>query len=102
MAGENAVQTDYAALQSAMGRVVTACRETAGMETRAALARALGVTAAYIGRIEAGKENLTLETLSRIVASLNTPMPEFLRMAAEELRRPSAPKPPRAGRPRTQ
>ena len=56
-----------------------------------------GLEPSYVGRIERGRENITIETLEAIAAILEQPLIEFFRMPDAEA---AAPTPLRSGRKR--
>lgn len=100
MTNDDAGRAAERELKEAMGRVIALARADAGIATQAALARAVDVRFQYISRVEAGEENLSLETLARITGAIGIGLPAFLERVAREIREPTALPPRRRGRPR--
>jgi transcriptional regulator with XRE-family HTH domain len=63
--------------------------------TQEALSFEVRIDRAYLGRIERGKENVTISVIERIGLALETPLDELFRQPAEG---ESMPKPLKAGR----
>lgn len=84
------------ALRVALGRTVRALRSAAGY-SQEGFADAIGVHRTYMGTLERGDGNPTLETLELIAAGLRMPVFELVR-AAETGRLPDiTPDPKRSG-----
>lgn len=66
---EAAIREDGASLLLDAGRRVSELRATLGM-TQQVLAQAVGVSVAYLQRVEAGRQNLTLRSLARFAWGL--------------------------------
>ncbi|PDH66742.1 MAG: hypothetical protein CNE89_08620 [Sphingomonadaceae bacterium MED-G03] len=77
------------ALKAAIGRTIAHLRIAAGYGTQAAFSKALEVRFQYISRVEAGGENLSLETLAKMTSLLGVSMPDFLAQVADEMRNPT-------------
>ena len=60
---------------SDLGRKLAELRADHGL-TQEGLAEALGVSARYVQRIEAGEENLTVQSLVAVVNALKVSLPE--------------------------
>jgi transcriptional regulator with XRE-family HTH domain len=68
------------AVNQAVGRVIRDARKAQGY-TQEAFALAAGLDRSYMGAIERGEFNLTLETLLKIAAQLGTSASELLSRA---------------------
>lgn len=78
-------------LRRDVGRRIAELRQEFGL-TQEQLAELFEVSSRYVQSIEAGRENLTLDTLAKIARVLATDVVRFLE--------PPKTKPPRPGRPR--
>jgi len=65
------------ALRLTFGRNLRAAREAAGL-TQADLHQRLGFAQSYISQVERGVVNISLHTMSRLAALLNTTVNELL------------------------
>ncbi len=65
-------------LLKAVGERITEIRAAKGLKT-ADLAKAAGVSPAYMWRVEAGRQNLSLRSLSRLALALGIPMASLLK-----------------------
>lgn len=66
------------ALLQAVGSRFRDIRQSAGL-TKRAVAEAAGLSEAYVWRVEDGRQNLSLRSLSKLAIALRVPMAELLR-----------------------
>lgn len=59
-----------------LGQKIRAAREAAGY-SQEGLAAAAGLSRAYFGRVERGRENLSVLTLEKVAAVLGRPLSSF-------------------------
>lgn len=69
-----------------LGQKIRAAREAAGY-SQEGLAAAAGLSRAYFGRVERGRENLSVLTLEKVAAVLGLPLSSFF----EGIQPPQAP-----------
>ena len=65
------------AYKAAFGRNLRAARRRLGV-TQAELAGLFGSSASYIGKVESGTENLTIETMNRLAQLVGSRLPDML------------------------
>ena len=70
--------SNTARLLKDIGRRISELRAARGL-TQDRLAERRGVSLKYLQRVEAGRENLTVESLARIARVLGAPVGEFFR-----------------------
>lgn len=69
--------TEAQALLIALGAKVASIRKRRGL-TQESLAEQIGVSPGYLRRIERGKENLTVESIGKLAASLRVGLWELI------------------------
>ncbi len=78
---------DYDALRISLGRVIRSERYRRGYRSQEAFAEAAGMHKNYVGAIERGERNVSLQALVRIAAALDMPLSRLIG-EAEELAAP--------------
>ena len=74
-----------------MGRRIAEVRAEREL-TQATLAEELGVTTRYVQRVEAGSENLTVETLVKFANALKAPLADLFAQPTTRTPRPGRPR----------
>lgn len=64
-----------------LGKVVTRRRQVLGLSSQESLAAAVGLHRTYIGAIERGERNISLENLVLLSIALEMPLSELLKAA---------------------
>lgn len=80
---------DYEALREGLGNVIRSERYRRGIRSQEGLAHAAGLHPAYVGSVERGERNVSLQNLVRIAGALGMPLSELIAEAEEaaELRK---------------
>jgi transcriptional regulator with XRE-family HTH domain len=84
---------DPARVLERIGRRIAEVRAERGL-TQAALAEELGVATRYVQRVEAGSENLTVETLVKFANALTVPLTDLFVQPTTRAPRPGRPRKP--------
>lgn len=74
---------DYETLRGALGNTIRAERYRRGYRSQEAFAYAAGIHPNYIGAVERGERNISLENLARIADALGMQLSELIGQAEQ-------------------